>query len=242
MGHVKFILFITLLNVLISCHSEKTPEDKKDIVLNDILAAEADTFSIGNQLFLMEKITKEDFDKIPEPSITDTSESNLIRNSQGVVSRKDSSLILIIGNKTLAFKDNTGAETEEYCKFTYAGFWPDINQHIIYGIYIESFNYLLIDAETADTNFSCSLPIMSPDKNFFICGNVDLIARFVMNGFDLYNVKDKKIRLVGRREQEEWGPEKIKWADNKTLFVERAVLDTTTADMIRKDYVKLILK
>ncbi|HWY35057.1 MAG TPA: hypothetical protein VNX68_10450, partial [Nitrosopumilaceae archaeon] len=81
----------------------------------------------------------------------------------------------------------------------------------------------------------------SPDKNYFISGNADLVAGFVFNGFDLYEIKNKKIHLIGRRELSNWGPEKIAWINNSSLLVQRIISDTTKPDKVRSEYVKLIM-
>jgi hypothetical protein len=199
------------------------------------------TFSIGNKVFTIEKITKEMFDKIPETPFPDTSEKNLLQKSKQFVTRNDSILLLKIGKNMLTFKNKDG-EAEDYENYKYQGFFPDLNQHVVLGSFVESFNYLLIDASDADTNYACGIPIVSPDKSYFICGNVDLIAAFVLNGFDLYEIKNKRIKLVARKEIAGWGPEKIKWLDPSTILVQRTILDTAVSTMTRTDYVKLLMK
>ena len=238
----KLLLFTFVVGIMCSC-GNSGKEETFEAPAKDSLTPVIDTFSIGNKLFSAIQISQADFDKLPMPPPADTSEKNILLKDSAYATRLGTVLILNVGNKeTISFKDNTKEENEEYCAFSYKGFLPEINQHVVFGSFIESFNYFLIDKITADTNYACSYPIMSPDKNYFICGNVDLVAGFVVNGFDLYEIKDHKIKLIGRRELDKWGPGKIKWADNSTLLVERTILDTTSSTMTRTDYVKLLMK
>jgi hypothetical protein len=237
-------LFLLPVAILLSCtNSEKSKETIGAISVKDSLRSEIDTFNIGTKFFSVQQISQTDFDKVPRPIMPDTSENKLLQKDSAFVTRLGTVLILTVGNnETISFKDNTKEESEEFCKYTYSGFLPDINQYIIFGTYIESYNYLLIDKTTGDTSYVCGYPVLSPDKKYFICGNTDLIAGFVFNGFDMYEVKDKKIKLVGQRYLNNWGPENIKWQDDSTLFAQRTVLDTTLSTMTRIDHVKLLMK
>ncbi|HXB39586.1 MAG TPA: hypothetical protein VNZ49_03535 [Bacteroidia bacterium] len=241
----NFSFFCLLLIASLSCctNAEK-PKETSDVSLKkDSLVSELDTFYIGQKLFTVFPASKEDFDKIPEPVRCDTSEKNNLFKDSAFVTRLGGTLILNCKDKeTIVFKNNPKEGYEEYADYTYLGKIPDINQYLILGSFHESFSYLLVNPLSGDTTFICGEPVFSPDKKYFICGNTDLIAAFVINGFDLYEINGKKIKLVGRRELSKWGPEKIKWIDNSSLLIERSVLDTTKQEMTRTDYIKLILK
>ncbi|HWY37495.1 MAG TPA: hypothetical protein VNY73_02980 [Bacteroidia bacterium] len=231
--------------MIFSCSGpEKTKEENAAPVKKDSLVSAADTFHVGTKIFYVEQISKADFDNAPGPFQPDSLEKNILIRDSIYAFRLGSVLILNMNGRfeeTISFKDNTKEGTEGFCQFTYKGFLPEINQYVVFGAFVESFNYFLIDKATADTSFACGFPIMSPGKKHFICGNTDLMARFVPNGFDLYEVVGKKIHLVGRRELDKWGPEKIKWLNDSSLLVQRNVLDTTSPGMIKTDYVKLLM-
>lgn len=244
---MKLYLPLTFsLALLISCSApEKPKEETPAETKKDSLISEKDTFYVGSKLFFVEQISKSEFDKLPDPLVPDTSEKNILIRDSAHAFRLGVALVLNMGekfNETISFKDNNKEASEEYCGFTYKGFFPQINQHLVFASFIESFNYYFIDKNTADTNYACGYPVFSPAGKYFICGNTDLVARFVPNGFDLYEVNDKKIKQIGRRELDNWGPEKIKWVNDSVLFVQRNVLDTTSENMVRTDYVKLLMK
>jgi hypothetical protein len=241
---ISFFFTLTFATALSSCTNTEKPNGTSEVIpVKDSLVSELDTFYIGKNLFTVTSATKEDFDKIPEPLRCDTSEKNNLFKDSAFVIRLGGTLILNCKDKeTIVFKNNPKEGYEEYADYTYLGKVPEINQYLILGSFHESFSYLLVNPLSGDTTFICGEPVFSPDKKYFICGNTDLIAAFVVNGFDLYEINDKKIKLVGRRELNKWGPEKIKWVDNSSLLVERSVLDTTKQEMTRTDYIKLILK
>lgn len=231
---------------LFSCSSPEKPKEKTAAPQKkDTLVSERDTFHIGSKLFYVEQISKAEFDRVAEYPEPDTSEKNILLRDSANAFRLGIALILNVGekfNQTVSFKDNNKEGQEEFCNFTYKGFYPEINQHMVYASFVESFAYYLVDKNSADTNYACGFPVFSPNKKYFICGNTDLVARFVVNGFDLYEAGDKKIKQVGRRELDTWGPEKIKWLNDSVLYVQRNVSDTTVKAMMRTDYVKLLMK
>ncbi|MGZ3863721.1 MAG: hypothetical protein ACXVPF_10960 [Bacteroidia bacterium] len=240
-----FIALAISMTLLTSCSAEKSKEETSVAVKKDSLVSERDTFYIGNKLFYVEQISKEEFDKLPGPPVPDTSEKNILVRDSAYAFRLGTALVLNMGerfNETISFKDNNKEASEEYCGFTYKGFLPQINRHLVFASFIESFNYYLIDKNTADTNYACGYPVFSPTGKYFVCGNTDLVARFVPNGFDLYEAGNKKIKQIGRRELDTWGPEKVKWLNDSVLCVQRNVLDTTTKNMVRTDYVKLLIR
>lgn len=123
----------------------------------------------------------------------------------------------------------------------YRGLLPDLNKYLIYATYYEWYNYVLIDRVSGDTTITAGLPIISPDKKTFICGNCDLVAGFTFNGIELYTNKNKP-ELVAIRELTKWGPTSIKWLDNSSLIVECNISDTTNANLERQDFLKLTWK
>jgi hypothetical protein len=244
MKNKTLLLFLLALTLVFSCtNSEKPKEEIVSLQKTDSLVAEMDTFYIGDKLFSVEQITKADFDKVPDSPRPDTSEANCLAKDANYATRLGVMLMMKVGkDNNVSFKDNPSEGYEEFAKYTYMGRFKDIGSYVILGSFVESFNYLLIDYTNGDTNYVCDVPALSPSKKYFICGNVDLIAGFVFNGFDLYGIRDKKAKLIGRRYLNKWGPQKTKWLNDSSIVVERAILDTTLSTLIRTDYIKLVMK
>ncbi len=235
-----FVLGSLALILLSSCNNNK-PEEKS-VEAKDSLPL-LDTFSIGNKFFSVYPSTKEDFDKFPAPPTFDSLEKNNLLRDSAEAFRLGSVLVLNCGkHETMSFKNDTTEGYDTYADYTYRGKIAEINQFLILGAFMESFSYWLINPVSGDTTHLCGEPVFSPDKKYFICGNTDLIAGFVLNGFDMYEVNNKQIKAVGQQYIDKWGPEKIKWLDNASLLVQRNILDTTISTMIRTDYVKMNMK
>jgi hypothetical protein len=234
---IKQIIISFFLIGLLGCGSEPPAEKVTDN--NNIPKPEQDTFYLGNILVHLEKIQKTDFDKVSENPVDTANEALLLRRDSSLVSRSGDTLFFMTGRGKVTLL-NIESEGDNYSNYLYKGYLKDMNQFLVYGAFYEWFNYQLIDRITGDTTALSGEPVLSPDKKRFISGNSDLMAGFTFNGIELYKSTHKP-ELIGARALGKWGPNIIKWLDNRTLVIECNVSDTTLENMERLDYFKLTL-
>jgi len=220
----------------------RTKENNK-IILADTLRSETDTFYLGNQLIRVERSSAAEFERLPALKFDTLEANNLLKDS--VFVKRNGDTLFFRTQKGLISLTNSNEEEEgddaNYATFTYLGYIKEINQFVAFGSFYEWYNYILVDGETGDTTYSCGLPIVAPGKKHFMAVNADLEAAYTYNGFELYeNVHPP--RLIASRELTRWGPNTMKWKDDKTIFIDASVIDTTKEDWIQIGYFKLILE
>lgn len=69
---------------------------------------------------------------------------------------------------------------------------------------------------------------------------MDMEAGFNPNGFQLFEIVDKDIRLIGAADTEKYGLQDVRWVDDKTLIA----IYQTHEDIMhgRNRYVKLVMQ
>jgi hypothetical protein len=239
-----FFKALALFSLLLLCCCQKdkpaAPIVQKPAAVKP-LSAETAAIYLGNTLVNIEKIKKADFDALPGVAI-DTVEANYLRHDSLMVHRAGTALFFKTKAKQVTIANNDKEDDETaVAHYTYRGFIKSIGQFLVYGTYYEEYNYLLIDAETGDITHLWGMPVVSPDGKFFIAGNCDLVATFTPNGLQLFKSTHKP-GLVGEKELVDWGPEELKWLDDKTLLTKVKVSDTKSPDLQRTEYFKLTLK
>ena len=230
------VCYIFLVTILFSCNQSQNT-DKTAI---EDTKSELDTFYLGDKLVHVTKVEKSTFDKLPE-FVLKSDESHYLLKDSSVVKRNIDTLFFEIADNKKVTLVNDNSDNDTYANYSYRGLLPDLNKYLIYATYYEWYNYVLIDRVSGDTTITAGLPIISPDKKTFICGNCDLVAGFTFNGIELYTNKNKP-ELVAIRELTKWGPTSIKWLDNSSLIVECNISDTTNANLERQDFLKLTWK
>ena len=204
-------------------------------------AAAVDTFWLCDKLVQIDSIKRSEFDEIRIAPDLDSSEEIYLLRDSAFVKRHGDSLIFTAGGKEIVLINNHSDTSDATADHNYRGFNRDLGKYIVYSVYWEWYNYMLIDKGSGDTTVICGEPVLSPDKKFFICGNADLLAQFTFNGFELYENLPKP-KLICQRELMKWGPQEIKWIAKNTLLVKATVADTTIQDLERPAYYKLSIK
>lgn len=230
------VYFIFLVTILVGCNQSQNT-DKTTI---EDTKSELDTFYLGNKLVHVTKVEKSTFDKLPEFALKSNESEYLLKDSSTVKRTGDTLFFKISDNKKVTLINNN-SDNDTYVNYSYGGLISDLNKYLIYATYYEWNNYLLIDPVSGDTTITAGLPIVSPDKKTFICGNCDLLAGFTFNGIELYSNINKP-ELLSARELTKWGPTNIKWLDNSSLIVECNISDTTNANLQRQEFLKLTWK
>jgi len=107
----------------------------------------------------------------------------------------------------------------------------EINQWLLLGSYYESFDYLLIDQEDGGESHLWGLPVLSPDKKYFLTTQLDLEAGFVSNGFQLWRMENRKPLLRWEKELQDWGAGKIIWTRNNYVLAEQTYRNDSSNEL-----------
>lgn len=187
-----------------------------------------DSFSIANKKFLVYSLAKSSFSPAPELDY-DSVEGPQLAKHAAKVQRKGDSLVFALKSGKTAVLENVKHPPidEDYAVYYYAGYQEDLQQHLAFGSYYESSDYLLVHPATGKQTHIWGMPHLSPDKKFVLCPSFDLEAGFNSNGFQLYSYENGNVKLLGETELQHWGPGQIKWLDARTLEAEYQVMDTS---------------
>ena len=169
-------------------------------------------------------------------------EENTLRTSVGkiMVEQGKDTIVLILGNsETIQMPYYYNLYISSLSDFPY---WLLVDQHN------EGSDSKLINKYNGDqVNILDTDPVLSPDTNLMIFYNMDIIARYSMNGIQLLEIKDDEIIFIFEEEVSGWGPTDVCWKDNSTLYIEQSWMDWDKWDeddefYINKKYKKVMIK
>ncbi|MBV5347828.1 hypothetical protein JZU46_06405, partial [bacterium] len=66
-----------------------------------------------------------------------------------------------------------------------------------------------------------SEPLYSPNRKYFICYSCCLETGFCDTGIQLFEIKNKTVKELWYKELSEWGPSKIIWKNDSTIYMEQ---------------------
>ena len=226
---IKFIFIGTLLFFALGC--QETP--KTEII------ATSDTLVIGGKIYEMETISETAYLAIHTDE-EDTSEKRNIKLDANMVYRNGDTLFLKKTDGAYMQLINNFAEYDDsFAVYSYRYYLDDLGYYVVYAGFWEWYNYLIINQATGKITHACGPPVVSPDLNYIMSCNEDLLAGFTFNGFELYTVEKDSLRLTGTKELTDWGPENIKWIRNDEILVKQNIFDTTEENYIRTNYIRL---
>jgi hypothetical protein len=240
-------LFFVALILFFSCQSSNKKVEiltlDKDTLNGRPLLSEFDTFYLGERLVKVQKIEEFDFNGIKSGGLkSDTSEiKNLKRDSVFVKRRGDTLIFETLEKQVVLVNVNDEENEADFGSYSYLGINNALDQFVVFGSYYEGSDHILIDKKTGDKTNIPGIPIASPDKKLFISGNVDLQAGFDFNGINLYS-NSHPPTLIESKPLTTWGPQEIRWKEDSIILVKARVSDTTTDNLERIDYFKLIFK
>ena len=242
-------LTVFLVLLLLGCGKEQKKEVPREVnpPLNDdsmaILRQERDQnfFKLGKFIFKVQEITQSEFEKVPL-FVPVTEEEIALEKDGEFVERSGDSLIFYTLNKNkVILKNDTAMDNmESFANYSFQGSIPDINHWLVKGSYWEYWDYILINKATGKKINAYSLPLISPGRDFIICGNLDLDAGFTFNGFQLFYIKNGEIEAPLELALEIWGPQNLKWAGPNELVCEKISMDEHHNET--RSYIKLIIK
>lgn len=197
-----------------------------------------DTFTVGSKHFTIAPLAAYTFPKQSTPDY-DSTEDHLIAKDPAHLQRKDGKLYIKLNNGLVTELANNTSDDDKYANYFYAGYIPEIHQHLVFGSYYESSDYVLVNADNGTVTHVWGIPVISPDHKYLICPSVDLVAEFNNNGFQLFSYTDNKLVPEGDVVFQKWGPGQMKWLDNKTVAAEYVELDKDMNEVTKP--VKLII-
>lgn len=231
----KNLFYLAALAVILwSCGQQKstkqtTTTDSTGIQTVNVPATSdtpIDTLELAGKTYLIYTIDSMVFESFKlQPQ--DTSET-LALAKDSTVKRSGNTLQFKLQNgktTTLTDKDDDAENEGDFVHFAYLSDYPEINSKGIVAYYYESQDFLLLNTLTGDTLHLWTEPIFSPDKKQILCASMDLVAAFMPNGFQLFNIEKDSIRYVGETNLEKWGPTETKWVDTKTILCRYISID-----------------
>jgi hypothetical protein len=198
-------------------------------------AVKLDTLAIGKQIYFTQNLTDTNY-TFPAIITRGDSDDVQIISYPDLVRRNDDSLFLKCDNGKIIKLVNNRSEDDNYKLFRFVELNKDIDHYLIGCLRVESFNYLLVNKKNGNPIETIGPPFASPDKNFFVCGNCDLVANFNLNGIEVYKKGKSSYQSLGLRELTNWGPDQMLWKNDSTLIIKASQLkaDNTTLEKIYK--------
>jgi hypothetical protein len=137
------------------------------------------------------------------------------------VRREKNRLILKLANGDSLIYANTDTDDEDYANYDYKGTIKELDYFILHGVYMEYWDYVLINAKNGKLVRVSGYPCLSPDKKKIATANFDLMAAFTFNGLEMYSVKKDSLTAEWKKDFDKWGPEKICWKNDSILYVKQ---------------------
>lgn len=241
----QYLSLLTAAVIYTACHpstaSNSTPAENAAAAPASTNERPIDSFRIANKKFLVYSLAKSSISPATELDY-DSVEGPQLAKEAAKVQRHGDTLVFALKNGKTAIlaNDRKPAIDENYAVYYYAGYREELGQHLAFGSYYESSDYLLINPANGQQTHLWGIPYLSPDKQFVLCPSFDLEAGFNNNGFELYSFENGNLKLLGDTELQHWGPGQIKWIDANTLEAEYQTMDT--AMNIHTKPVKIVMQ
>lgn len=212
---MKKIIFYLLPILLTACSGETKKEDPIPTTETPV---KRDTINIGKHVYFIEESKPITMPPIAE-LLSDTTDEPAIKPFGQFVSRNGDSLFFKCDNgKSVKLVNNRNEE--EMAMFSFLTLDTSISYYVVMRSLYEGRDYILINKKSGEPLETIGIPVVSPKRNFFVCGNCDLEAGFDINGLEVFQLKNTSYKSIGRRELTDWGPTKLLWKNDTSLVVE----------------------
>ena len=229
----QYLSLLTTAAVLMTACTRKTTQPNTAAATISTVQATnpgtlIDSFRIADKRFLVYKMDQSPFSPAPELDYDSVEGPQLAQEAARVQRQGDSLVFTLQNGRTTVLANHTGTtDDDNYTVYFYAGFQQDLQQHLNFGGYYESSDFVLVDPVDGKQTHLWGIPYTSPDKKFVLCPSFDLEAGFNNNGFQLYSYQNGSLKLLGETDIQNWGPGQVKWVDNNTLEAEYQTIDTS---------------
>jgi len=181
------------------------------------IAVQLDTLVIGANTYYTQNLTDTNF-SFPSVNLSGVNDSVTIAAHNDLVRRAQDSLSFKCDNgKIIKLVNNRGEEN--FSVFDFIGLNTEIDYYLVRHSLIEGRNFILINKKSGNPIETIGLPVVSPQKNYFACGNCDLSAAFDLNGIEIFKAGNSSYKSIGLRELTNWGPEQMTWKNDTTLII-----------------------
>ena len=196
---------------------------------NQVLRSETDTLRLRNgSIAQLTPAQETEFARLHGID-NDTTEQKYIALAGGRVQRRaDRLLLTLTRGRTLTLTNNiTDPDEEKHVIYRFRGpldnsdFWVlDVTQW-------ESGFVLLINKHTGRRTRLWGRPVLAPDGTHLVTSNSDMEARYSPNGLQVWSLESGIPLLRWHRVVNTWGPEEVRWLNNKTLIIRQYYPDST---------------
>jgi hypothetical protein len=238
----NFLIFLIVLVATISCTDSSTDDISTERPPADTLFASVKQtrftgiYDTLDYTFLVNTISKEEYERIPFKGIKDDSlrkiicgddkeggcmeamEKYYISKVPDRVQRTGKMLTLALSSGPAVLLQNNLKEDDDYEVYQFLQL-DALGNYIVAAFYMESYDYLLINSATGKITHTIGFPIYSPDNEKYVSGNYDMIAAFTFNGIDFLTQTNDSAWVDIRMDFKTWGCEELKWKDDSTLYV-----------------------
>jgi hypothetical protein len=221
MKKVNFILLIVLLGC--SPQRNETVSSAEDSSVSESHTASVPVIDFDNFRILPDDTLV----VFPETdNFSDTLEANRIGTDSRVNRTSDGLQFKLRNGETKLIRDNKKTDGDDFVAYVYLNTFDEIHQWLVRASYYESFDYILIDQNDGSESHLWGYPVLSPDRKSFLTAMVDLEAGFVSNGFQLWSLQDKPVKLW-EKELTEWGTDKVMWLNDREILAEQTYRDAS---------------
>jgi hypothetical protein len=169
-----------------------------------------------------------------EACVTAT-EGRLLASAGGRVRRAADRLLFEgTGGGSLALQDDR-SEGDRTVLHRYAGWLPEIGQHLVQTSFYEGGGWLLVDGASTSQTHVIGPPVAAPDRTRFVATSVDLVAGYGPNGIQVWSMAQGFPRLEwGVDGGDAWGASDAVWTGPRTVEFTRHVNATGDPDRTRR--------
>jgi hypothetical protein len=229
---MRTFTFLIPVLILVSCNSYNKPGNKE--------VGGRDTLMSGNTIYYLDSISEREFKTVNETNYK-ADDIEVIDDTTHV--KRDSSKIIFHlsnGVDSVLVNDTTD-DWSKYIDYTYIESCKNMEYWLIGVTYYEGSEFLLVDRDDGNKVWIWGRPVFSPDNKYFVTYSYDLEAGYDPNGFQLYEIKDKKAILKWAKILEDWGPSDIRWKNDSTVYIEQWKF-ADESDSLNYTYKSMVIK
>lgn len=149
------------------------------------------------------------------------------------IQRRDSLLILKLeNNKEIILKDTSN---EDFALlYSFREYYDSLKIFVIELQYFEGGAYLIVNGMNGETQYIIGKTKLSPDMKKIVSYNVDIVAGYSKNGFQIIELKNNHFNIEYEYLPKDWGPNNINWLNNNEIEIEKLGLQDGTEKIIGK--------
>lgn len=156
-------------------------------------------------------------------------EQALLAGSYGMAFRPGPGTLCIVTTlgDTVSFSDDmdTGYILEDFRIHTLVARLPEQDYWVVHQAGYEWTGWILVNGSDGRSVEAISMPIPSPDGNRLLCASQDIMAGFVENGIQIWQVQPGGLVLEFHDLTMQWGPENASWESDSAIVLDMLVYD-----------------